>query len=62
MKRQTHTLGDLSIMVCVHELEGLLVLRLLPRELFPGELPVLVLVVCLEQLVNLLPAKQNIIL
>ena len=49
-------------MVGVHELEGLLVLRLLPRELFPGELPVLVLVVCLEQLVNLLPAKQNIII
>ena len=49
-------------MVCVHELEGLLVLRLLPRKLLPGELPVLVLVVRLEQLVNLLPAKQNIIL
>ena len=54
-KDQTYVLGDFAVVIRVHQLEGFFVLGLLPRELGPGEHPVLVLVVGVKQLVHILP-------
>ena len=56
---KTYTLCNPSVVIRIHQLEGLLVLWLLAGELFPWELPVLVFVVGLEQLVHLLSGENN---
>ena len=55
----TYALGDLAIVVGVHQLEGLLVLGLLPRELLPGQHAVAVLVVRREHLVHVLSSENE---
>ena len=55
----TYALGDLAIVVGVHQLEGLLVLGLLPRELRPGQHAVAVLVVRREHLVHVLSSENK---
>ena len=55
----TYALGDLAIVVGVHQLEGLLVLGLLPRELLPGQHAVAVLVVRREHLVHVLSSENK---
>ena len=56
---KTYTLCNPSVVIGIHQLEGLLVLWLLAGKLFPWELPVLVFVVGLEQLVHLLSGENN---
>ena len=58
-KYLTYILCNLAIVVCVHQLEGFLVLGLLPGELGPGEHPIPVLVVRLKHLVHILSDAEN---
>ena len=55
----TYALGNLAIVVGVHQLEGLLVLGLLSRELLPGQHAVAVLVVRREHLVHVLSSENK---
>ena len=58
-KYLTYILCNLAIVVGVHQLEGFLVLGLLPGELGPGEHPIPVLVVRLKHLVHVLSGAIN---
>ena len=57
---KTYTLCNPSVVICIHQLEGLLVLGLLPGELLPRQFPVLVFVLALKQHVQLLSGQSNI--